>query len=133
MLAAAMMGATAFQRGLGAMHALSHPIGAMFNTHHGMTNAVLMPFVLDWNRSAIENKINDLSRYLSISDGFDGFRKWIINLRKSLSVPDGLESLGVESSKIAAIAEMSLLDPSAAGNPRILDYDGALEILEAAF
>ena len=133
MLAAAMMGATAFQRGLGAMHAIAHPIGAIFNTHHGMTNAILMPFVLDWNRKIIENRIDSLTRYIDIPGGFDGFRDWIIKLRKSLGVPDGLANIGVERNKFDAIAKMSLLDPSGHGNPRKLNYDGTLEILEAAF
>ena len=132
MLAAAMMGATAFQRGLGAMHALSHPIGAIYNTHHGMTNAVLMPFVLDWNRRTIEDRINNLSRHLNIKGGFDGFRNWIIQLRKNIGVPDGLAGLGVDASKFNLIAKMSLLDPSQKGNPRKLNFDGALEILNLA-
>jgi len=132
MLAAAMMGATAFQRGLGAMHALSHPIGAIYNTHHGMTNAVLMPFVLDWNRRTIEDRINNLSRHLNIKGGFDGFRNWIIQLRKNIGVPDGLAGIGVDASKFSLIAKMSLLDPSQKGNPRKFNLDGALEILNLA-
>ena len=133
MLAAAMMGATAFQRGLGAIHAISHPIGAIFNTHHGMTNGILMPFVLDWNRKYIETRINNLSRYIDIPGGFDGFRDWIINLRENLGVPNGLANIGVDSNKFDVIAKMSLLDPSGHGNPRKLYFEGTLEILEAAF
>ena len=117
---------------VGAMHALSHPIGAIYNTHHGMTNAVLMPFVLDWNRITIEDRINNLSRHLNIKGGFDGFRNWIIQLRKNIGVPDGLAGIGVDATKFSLIAEMSLLDPSKNGNPRKLNFDGALEILNLA-
>ena len=92
-----------------------------------------MPFVLDWNRKIIENRIYRLTRYLDIPGGFDGFRDWIINLRKNLSVPNGLANIGVERNKFDTIAKMSLLDPSGQGNPRKLNYDGILEILEAAF
>ena len=92
-----------------------------------------MPFVLDWNRKIIENRIDSLTRYIDIPGGFDGFQDWIIKLRKSLGVPDGLANIGVERTKFDAIAKMSLLDPSGHGNPRKLNYDGTLEILEAAY
>ncbi len=82
MMSAAAMGATAFQKGLGAIHSLSHPIGSLYHTHHGMTNAVFMPYVLDFNRKAIEDRIEAAARYLGIKGGFDGFRKAVIKLRK---------------------------------------------------
>ena len=87
-------GSISFQKGLGAIHSLSHPIGAIYNTHHGLTNAVFMPYVLIRNREAIENKIVDLSRYLNLSNpSFNSFLDWILDLRKSLSIPHTLKEL----------------------------------------
>ncbi len=93
MMSAAAMGATAFQKGLGAIHSLSHPIGALYDTHHGMTNAVFMPYVLAFNRDAIEERIARLAAYLGIKGGFDGFAKAILKLRKELKVPHALPGL----------------------------------------
>lgn len=117
MMSAAAMGAVAFQKGLGGMHALAHPIGAVFNTHHGMTNAVLMPYVLEANRSAIEPTINRLAAYVEIDGGFDGFVEHIIALRDSLGVPNRLVDLGVDAARVALIADAAAVDPSAGGNP----------------
>ncbi|MFT4659632.1 MAG: alcohol dehydrogenase class IV, partial [Ilumatobacter sp.] len=117
MMSAAAMGAVAFQKGLGGMHALAHPIGAVFNTHHGMTNAVLMPYVLEANRSAIEPTIGRLAAYVEIDGGFDGFLEHIISLRDSLGVPHRLVDLGVDESQVAMIADAAAVDPSAGGNP----------------
>jgi alcohol dehydrogenase len=117
MMSAAAMGAVAFQKGLGGMHALAHPIGAVFDTHHGMTNAVLMPYVLEANRSAIEPTINRLAAYVEIAGGFDGFFERIISLRDSLGVPHRLVDLGVDESQVATIADAAAADPSAGGNP----------------
>jgi alcohol dehydrogenase class IV len=117
MMSAAAMGAVAFQKGLGGMHALAHPIGAVFDTHHGMTNAVLMPYVLEANRSAIEPTINRLAAYVDIAGGFDGFFEHIISLRDSLGVPHRLVDLGVDESQVATIADAAAADPSAGGNP----------------
>lgn len=117
MMSAAAMGAVAFQKGLGGMHALAHPIGAMFNTHHGMTNAVLMPYVLEANRSAIEPTIYRLAAYVDIAGGFDGFVDHIVSLRDSLGVPNRLVDLGVDAAQVAAIADAAAVDPSAGGNP----------------
>src|SRR5690606_16192174 len=99
MMSAASMGATAFQKGLGAIHSLSHPIGALYDTHHGMTNAVFMPYVLAFNRDAIEERIARLSAYIGIKGGFDGFAKAVLKLRKELGVPHALPGLieGVET------------------------------------
>ncbi len=136
MMSAAAMGATAFQKGLGAIHSLSHPIGSLYHTHHGMTNAVFMPYVLDFNRDAIEDKIKPLARYLDIKGGFDGFRKEIIKLRKELNVPKTLGKLvkdfDPDKKRKQLICDMAVVDPTAGGNPVKLTKKGALEILDAA-
>lgn len=117
MMTAAAMGAVAFQKGLGGMHALSHPIGARFNSPHGMTNAVLMPYVLMANRSAIEVVIDRLAEYADIGGGFDGFLEHIVSMRAALDVPHNLAGVGVDPAQAATIAVAAVLDPSAAGNP----------------
>ncbi|HHB83744.1 MAG TPA: iron-containing alcohol dehydrogenase [Devosia sp.] len=117
MMSAAMMGATAFQKGLGAVHALSHPIGAVYNTHHGMTNAVVIPPVLKLNRPKIEKQIGEAADYLGIGGGFDGFYDYVMQLRADLGVPDKLRGLGVDTNRIAELTEMALNDPSCGGNP----------------
>ncbi len=117
MMSAAAMGAVAFQKGLGAIHALSHPVGALYDTHHGMTNAVVMPAVLTFNRSAIEAKIERLAAFLGIESGFDGFFDTILGLREQLGVPDRLGELGVPRDRIADMAKMAPDDPTAGGNP----------------
>ena len=134
MLAAAAMGATAFQKGLGGMHALSHPIGALFDTHHGMTNACLMPYVLAYNRSAIESRLTRLAAYLELPDpGFDSFLRFIVDLRQHVGVPNTLIDLGIDPARSAEIAAKAVLDPSAGGNPVTFDLPAALQILSAAF
>jgi alcohol dehydrogenase len=125
LMAASAMGAVAFQKGLGAIHALSHPIGAIYGTHHGTTNAVVMPAVLRFNRSAIEDRIAALASYLRILGGFDGFYEHITNLRADLGIPDRLGALGVGDEKADVIAEMAVNDPSAAGNPIPLTVETA--------
>jgi alcohol dehydrogenase len=117
MMAAAAMGAVAFQKGLGAIHALSHPIGAVYNTHHGMTNAVVMPAVLRFNRSAIEEKIARAAAYLGISGGFDGFYDYVLALRSELGVPENLTAMGIAADGIDELSAMAIEDPSAGGNP----------------
>jgi alcohol dehydrogenase class IV len=117
MMSAAAMGAVAFQKGLGAIHALSHPVGALFNTHHGMTNAVVMPAVLTFNRPAIEAKIERLAAFLGIAGGFDGFFDTVLGLCEQLGVPDRLGALGVTPDRIPEMAKMAPLDPTAGGNP----------------
>ncbi|HZZ90754.1 MAG TPA: iron-containing alcohol dehydrogenase [Caulobacteraceae bacterium] len=133
MMAAAAMGATAFQKGLGAIHALSHPVGALYDTHHGMTNAVVMPAVLDANRAAIEPKIERLAAYLGVAGGFDGFLAFVRSLREELGVPDTLTALGVPREAFDQICDMSLTDPTAGGNPLPLTRELAAQMLEAAF
>jgi alcohol dehydrogenase class IV len=132
MLVAASMGAVAFQKGLGAIHALSHPVGALYDTHHGMTNAVFMPYVLAFNRPAIEERIDRMADYLRIDGGFDGVLAWILGLRKNIGVPHTLAGLGVDGERIEQISKMSLKDPSAGGNPVELTLGGARSIFQAA-
>ncbi len=136
LMAAASMGATAFQKGLGAIHSLSHPIGALYDTHHGMTNAVFMPYVLKHNRAAIEKRIERLADYLGIEGGFDGFVDAILKLRKDLSVPNTLpefvKGLELDTARKDLIAEMAIVDPTAGGNPIELTKHGALDLLNAA-
>jgi alcohol dehydrogenase len=132
MMSAAAMGATAFQKGLGAIHSLSHPVGAFYDTHHGMTNAVFMPYVLVFNRPAIEQKITWLAAYLGIAGGFDGFLKRVLELRAEIGVPHTLEGLGVDAGRREEIAEMAIVDPTAGGNPLSLTKEGALRIFDTA-
>ncbi len=117
MMAAACMGATAFQKGLGAVHALSHPVGAVYNTHHGTTNAVCIPAVLLFNRSEIEDRINAAAAYLAISGGFDGFLAFVENLNAGLGIPKKLGDMGVGTDRIDELTAMALQDPSVGGNP----------------
>ena len=117
MMSAAAMGAVAFQKGLGAMHALSHPVGAVYNTHHGTTNAVVMPAVLRFNRDAIEVRIADAAAYLGIDGGFDGFYDHVLAMRGKLGVPDKLREIGVGDDRIDELSAMAVADPSAGGNP----------------
>jgi alcohol dehydrogenase class IV len=117
MMAAASMGAVAFQKGLGAIHAISHPIGAVYNTHHGTTNAVVMAAVLDLNRAEIEERIGRAAAYLGISGGFDGFRAFVVDLCASLGIPKKLSEMGVDTSRLDELVPMALDDPSCGGNP----------------
>jgi alcohol dehydrogenase class IV len=128
MMAAALMGATAFQKALGAIHALSHPVGALHDTHHGMTNAVFMPYVLVFNRPAIEEKIARLASYLGLSASFDAFLRFILDLREATGVPHTLQGLGVDASQLDRIAAMAHQDPTAGGNPVPLDERSARAI-----
>lgn len=132
MMSAAAMGAVAFQKGLGGMHALSHPIGAHFDTHHGMTNAVVMPYVLAANRSAIETTIERLAAYVGIAGGFAGFVERVLALRAEFGVPHTLVELGVDAGACAQIAAAAVEDPSAAGNPLPFELELATSIFEAA-
>ncbi len=133
MMSAAAMGAVAFQKGLGGIHALSHPIGAVFNTHHGTTNAVVMPWVLDFNREVIEDKITRVAAYLGIAGGFDGFRARIMELRAELGIPADLTALGVDAGRIDDLVPMALADPTAGANPRKMTEENTRALLEACF
>lgn len=132
MMAAAAMGATAFQKGLGAIHALSHPIGALYDTHHGLTNAVFMPYVLAFNRKAIEPRIARLAAYLGLAASFDAFQDYVLGLRREIGIPHTLEGLKVGNEKATLIAEMAIVDPTAGGNPVTLDLAGARRIFDMA-
>ena len=132
MMSAAAMGAVAFQKGLGAIHALSHPVGALYDTHHGMTNAVFMPYVLAFNRPVIEEKFERLAGFLGLEGGFDGVMKAVLELREELDVPNTLAGLKVDGAQAAKIAEMAVVDPTAGGNPLELTVEGARAIFDAA-
>ena len=129
MLAASSMGSIAFQKGLGAIHSLSHPVGAIYNTHHGLTNAVFMPYVLKKNRKAIEEKIIALSKYLNLKEtSFDGFMKWILDLREKLLIPHTLKELINDNSKFEQMSVMAKDDPSTGGNPIKLESADFLDL-----
>ncbi len=130
MMSAAMMGATAFQKGLGAVHAISHPIGAVYGTHHGTTNAVVIPPVLDFNRPAIEDRIVTLNGYLDIKGGFDEFRQYVVELNDSLGIPKRLSEMGIGTNRIEEIARMALEDPSTGGNPVEMTLENTIDLLE---
>ena len=131
MQVAASMGATAFQKGLGGMHALAHPVGALYDTHHGATNGVFMPYVLAFNRTAIEDRIVRLAAYLEIQEpSFGNFLDWIIDLRSLIGIPNGLSGLGVGGERFEEIALMAERDPSASGNPLRFDAAAARHVLE---
>jgi len=131
MMSAAAMGAVAFQKGLGAIHSLSHPVGAVYGTHHGTTNAVVMPMVLDFNRHAIEDKIEAAARYLAIRGGFDGFRSAVMDLRALLGIPETLGAMGVEAARLDELTEMALEDPSCGGNPVTMTRENTRALFQA--
>jgi alcohol dehydrogenase len=133
MMSAAAMGATAFQKGLGAIHALSHPVGALHDTHHGMTNAVFMPYVVMFNRSAIEDKIKRLAAYLGLEPSFHSFMDWMLELRSMLGVPHTLREFGVELNNLELMSKMAPEDPTAGGNPVTLDEASAKALFEKAY
>ncbi len=132
MMSAAAMGATAFQKGLGAIHAMSHPIGAVFNTHHGTTNAVCMPAALDFNASAIAERFNGAAAYLGIDGGFDGFRKFVQEFNDALGIPRTLSELGVTKSSIPELVKGAISDPSCGGNPVELTEENLTELFRSA-
>jgi len=117
MLVASSMGATAFQRGLGAIHALSHPFGGLYDAHHGLLNGIVMPYVLKANRKRIEKDIERAALYLGIKGGFNGFLKWILALRKEIGIPHKLADIGIDGKRLDEVAKMAIKDPSAGGNP----------------
>lgn len=121
MLVASSMGATAFQRGLGAMHALAHPLGAVYDAHHGTLNAILMPYVLIANRSVIQEPITRLSRYLGLKQGFDPFLDWVMELRSGIDIPNTLQEIDIGDDRLDEIGEMAVADPSADTNPIAFD------------
>ena len=124
LLAAASMGSTAFQKGLGAIHSLSHPVNSQFNIHHGLSNAIFMPYVLTFNKSLIENRIISICDYLNLDKNFDSFLNWILDLRKELNIPHKLSDV-IETSKIDIdkLSKMALEDPSTSTNPKKMTID----------
>jgi alcohol dehydrogenase len=132
MMAAAIAGATAFQKGLGAIHALSHPVGALHDTHHGLTNAVFAPYVLAFNRKAIEEKIRRLSAYLGLKPSFRAFLEWMLALRAEIGIPHTLAGLDVDDRNIERIVAMAPHDPTAGGNPVLFDKRAARTIFKRA-
>ncbi|WP_336097594.1 iron-containing alcohol dehydrogenase [Roseovarius sp. CH_XMU1461] len=132
MMSAAAMGATAFQKGLGAIHAMSHPIGAVFNTHHGTTNAVCMPAVLELNAPLIKDRFDLAASYLGIEGGFDGFRRFVQSFNDSLGIPRSLTELGVTEDRLEDMVAMALEDPSCGGNPVPLTTDNLRALFKAA-
>ncbi len=131
MMSAAMMGATAFQKGLGAIHAMSHPVGAMFNTHHGTTNAVCMPAVLELNAPVIAERFDRAAGYLGIEGGFDGFCAFVQGFNDSMGIPRKLSDLGVTSEAIPELVKGALIDPSCGGNPVELTEANLTALFEA--
>jgi alcohol dehydrogenase class IV len=133
MLAAASMGATAFQKGLGGVHAIAHPVGSWFNTHHGLTNAVILPYVMVFNRSAIADKADVIARVLDLpAHGFDGFFAWVLKMREELGIPHSLADIGVSADKASVIGREAAIDPSAGGNPISVDAGQLEKIFLAA-
>jgi alcohol dehydrogenase class IV len=133
MLAAAAMGATAFQKGLGGVHAIAHPVGSWFNTHHGLTNAVILPYVVTFNRRAIADKTAVIARVLDLPNpGFDGFLAWVIEMRRNLGIPHSLGHIGVNTDNAAVIGREAAIDPSAGGNPIPIDAAQLEHLFRAA-
>ena len=121
LLAAASMGSTAFQKGLGAIHSLSHPLNAQFNLHHGLSNAIFMPYVLSFNKKNIEEKIISICDYLNLSKSFDAFLEWVLELRKELNIPHKLSDvIEIKKMNLDDLSKMALDDPSTSSNPKKL-------------
>ncbi|MGP6088967.1 iron-containing alcohol dehydrogenase [Antarctobacter jejuensis] len=133
MMSAAMMGAVAFQKGLGAIHALSHPIGALYNTHHGTTNAVVMQAVLRFNQSAIEDRLAQAAAYLGIEGGFDGFYQFVGEINATLGIPANLAEMGVTDPDKVALLEGAMKDPSCGGNPIEMTRDNTAVLIDSLF
>jgi alcohol dehydrogenase class IV len=131
MMSAAAMGATAFQKGLGAIHALSHPVGAIFNTHHGTTNAVCMPAVLEFNASAIADRFDRAAGYLGIEGGFKGFQRFVQDFNDSFEIPHRLSDLGVSADKMDDLVAGAIKDPSCGGNPIELTEANLKQLFQA--
>jgi alcohol dehydrogenase class IV len=133
MMAASAMGATAFQKGLGAMHSVAHAVGGMFDTHHGTTIAVMMPYVLQLNRAQVAERLTRLSCYLGLRNpSFEGFLDWVMTLRREVGIPSTLAELGVKADAIDALAEKAANDPTAGSNPVPLTKDNLRELIQRA-
>jgi alcohol dehydrogenase len=132
MMAAAAMGATSFQKALGGIHALSHPVGSLYDTHHGLTNGVFMPYVLVFNRKAIEERIKRLAAYIGCRPSFRTFLDFVVALREEIGVPHTLAGIRVDDAKVDTIVAMAPKDPTAGGNPVPLDKRAARTIFMRA-
>ncbi len=121
MLVASSMGATAFQRGLGGMHALAHPLGALYDAHHGLLNAILMPYVLRANESAISQQLSSAAGYLGLPASYGDFLDWVLGLRETVHIPHTLRDIGIDAAQAERIGQMAVADPSAGGNPITFD------------
>jgi hypothetical protein len=133
MMAAALMGATAFQKGLGGVHAIAHPVGSWFNTHHGLTNAVILPYVMRYNRTAIADKTDVIARVLDLPGrGFNGLLSWVLEMRHELGIPHSLADIGVNADNAGTIGREAAIDPSASGNPIPVDAATLERIFRAA-
>lgn len=132
MLAASLMGATAFQKGLGAMHGMAHVLGAHLDAHHGLLNAIVMPYVLVHNRPAIDDRLGALALQLGLEPGFDGFLDWVLALREAVGIPETLAAVGLTADRIPAFAAASVDDPSTGTNPRPMDAASYAAIYRAA-
>ena len=129
MQVASTMGATAFQKGLGAMHSLSHPCGSVLDIHHGLCNAVVMPYVLEFNRGVLDDKLQLLTRYLSLPrPGFEGLQNWILGLRERIGIAHTLGEIGVSAKHVSTLAPMAEQDPSSPTNPVKLTTDNCAEL-----
>lgn len=133
MLSAAAMGAVAFQKGLGGIHSLSHPVGAIYHTPHGLTNAVFMPYMLAHNRPEIEDKIERLTHWLGIKGSFSGFMDWVLKSREDLGIPHTIKEIGAGNNQFQRLAEMAVVDPTASGNPVKLEVADCLKMYEQAY
>ncbi len=130
MLVASMMGAAAFQKGLGAIHSVTHPVNSLYNSHHGTTNGTVMPFVLEYNRSAIESKFDRLGRYINISGGLDGIIDWVNKLKKEMNIPHSLQDMGVQLGDEEKLSKLAFEDPSTGGNPLPMTVDKFKDLIK---
>ncbi len=129
MLVASMMGAAAFQKGLGAIHSVTHPVNSLYKTHHGTTNGTVMPFVLNYNRSTIEEKFTRLANFLDIKNGFEGIVDWIIELKKDMEIPETLKDMGVNEGDESKLAPLAQEDPSTGANPLEMTVERFQELI----
>ena len=129
MLVASMMGAAAFQKGLGAIHSITHPVNSLYKTHHGTTNGTVMPFVLNYNRSTIEKKFTRLANFLDIKNGFEGIVDWIIELKKDMEIPETLKDMGVNEGDEIKLAPLAQEDPSTGANPLEMTVERFQELI----
>ncbi len=129
MLVASMMGAAAFQKGLGAIHSVTHPVNSLYKTHHGTTNGTVMPFVLNYNRSTIEEKFTRLANFLDIKNGFEGILDWIIELKKDMEIPETLKDMGVNEGDEIKLAPLAQEDPSTGANPLEMTVERFQELI----